>query len=87
MAPHLIAALAIGVAVVTACDVSQKTPQTVTAAPSAVVIPAVPGALVVGREAQIPAEMPFGSGVGATSGERSMRLYGPGVSRKRQTRV
>ena len=87
MAPHLIAALAIGVAVVTACDVSQKTPQTGTVAPSAAVVPAVPGTVVVGRDAQTSPETPFLSGVGATSGERSIRLYGPGVSRKRQTRV
>jgi hypothetical protein len=84
MAPHLIAALAIAVAVATACDVSQKTPQTGTQ--SAVVIPSAPGALVVGREAQIP-DTPFGSPIGATAEERSLRLYGPGVSRKRQTRI
>ena len=87
MAPHLIAALAIGVAVVTACDVSQKTPQTGTVSPSSVAIPAVPGTVAIGREAQLPADTPFGSGVGATAGERSIRLYGPGVSRKRQTRI
>jgi hypothetical protein len=85
MAPHLIAALAIAVALVAACDVSQKTPQTGTR--SAVVIPPAPGALVVGREAQIPADTPFGSAIGATAEERSLRLYGPGVSRKRQTRI
>jgi hypothetical protein len=87
MAPHLIAALAIGVAVVTACDVSQKTPQTGTVAPSTVVVPAMPGAVAVRRDAQTSPDTPFLSGVGATSGERSLRLHGPGVSRKRQTRV
>jgi hypothetical protein len=84
MAPHLIAALAVAAAVIAACDVSQKTPQTV--AQPAVMIPPATGAVVVGREAQ-PLDTPFGSGVGAAAGERSMRLYGPGVSRKRQTRV
>jgi hypothetical protein len=84
MAPHLIAGVAIAVAVIAACDVSQKTPQTMK--PSAVMIPAPTGTVVVGREGQT-AETPFGSAVGAAGGERSIRLYGPGVSHKRQTRV
>ena len=85
MAFAVIAVLAFGVALIGACDVSQKTPQTV--APAAVAGPAAPGAVVVGREARNPADMPHGSGVGATVGDRSMRLYGPGVSRKLQTRI
>ncbi|HZN23727.1 MAG TPA: hypothetical protein VFB75_05850 [Burkholderiales bacterium] len=85
MASPVIAALALGVALIGACDVSQKTPQTV--APAAGAGPAVPGAVVVGREARNPADMPHGSGVGTTVGDRSMRLYGPGLSRKLQTRI
>jgi hypothetical protein len=84
MASPFVAALAIGAALITACDVSQKTPQT-GSAPS-VTAPAVgiAGPVTVGRDLQVPgaAMTP-----GATVGERSIRLYGPGVSRKRQTRV
>ena len=38
-------------------------------------------------DAESVAETPWRAGVGATTGERSLRLYGPGVSRKRQIRV
>jgi hypothetical protein len=56
------------------CDVSQKTPQTGSLpAPSAVARPAAGSAA-----APVPE---------TATGEKSIRLFGPGVSRKRQTRV
>jgi hypothetical protein len=86
MASPVIVALAVGAVLITACDVSQKTPQT-----SAVTVPAtmkspLGAAAPVGADVQQRADMPAGFGAIAT-GEKSIRLYGPGVSRKRQTRV
>ena len=86
MASRFIAALVFGVAAVAACDLSQKTPETVT--PVTVFNPIGPAATVpIGRDVQPGAETPLPDGVGASVGERSIRLYGPGVSRKRQTRI
>jgi hypothetical protein len=86
MATRFIAALAFGVAAVAACDVSQKTPQTVV--PAVVLSPLAPaGTVAIGRDAQSTTDSPSHARTGATIGERSLRLYGPGVSRKRQTRV
>ena len=56
------------------CDVSQKTPQTGS-------LPA-PGAIA--RPAADTAAAPVPE---AATGEKSIRLFGPGVSLKRQTRV
>ena len=56
------------------CDVSQKTPQTGS-------LPA-PGAVARPAAANAAASLPE-----AATGEKSIRLFGPGVSRKRQTRV
>jgi hypothetical protein len=70
-----------------ACDLSQKTPETLTlragAAQQQFAVPIAPS---LGLQA--PTETQSGV-VPETSagGERSIRLYGPGVSRKRQTRV
>jgi hypothetical protein len=84
MATRFIAAVAFGVAAIAVCDVSQKTPQT--GAPAAVFNSVGPaGTVVIGRDVQSAADTPLHAG--ATSGERSIRLYGPGVTRKRQTRV
>ena len=56
------------------CDVSQKMPQTGSLpAPGAVARPAADSG---------PAALPE-----ATLGEKSIRLFGPGINRKRQTRV
>ena len=70
----------------TACDVSQDAPQTIRAAlpRDAGVTPAAPT-----RIDSLPASATGGNGGGTGTGasERSIRLYGPGVSRKRQTRV
>jgi hypothetical protein len=74
-----------------ACDVSQrphtKTVRTgstsVSAMPQQGSSPGVPG---IGSPA--PAEPHGGAAMGTeVGGERSLRLYGPGVSRKKQTRV
>jgi hypothetical protein len=76
-----------------ACDLSQKKPETIRASlphgstqtvPSALAVPLPPGpanvhAPGVGRGGP--------TGVEHGAGEGSIRLYGPGVSRKRQTRV
>lgn len=86
MATRFIAAVAFGIAAIAACDVSQKTPQTGSPAPAfSAAGPA--GTVAIGREAQSVADTPLHAGTGAAIGERSIRLYGPGVSRKRQTRV
>jgi hypothetical protein len=86
MATRFIAALAFGIAAIGACDVSQKTPQTGSPPPAFNAVgPA--GTVAIGRDAQSVAETPLHAGAGAAVGERSIRLYGPGVSRKRQTRV
>ena len=86
MATRFIAALAFGVAAIAACDVSQKTPQT--ESPAAAFNPVAPaGTVVIGGDTRSVADSPLRAGTGATIGERSIRLYGPGVSRKRQTRV
>ena len=53
---------------ITACDVSQKLPQT-DSLPTTTAIVKPPGASA------------------DAAGEKSIRLFGPGVSRKRQTRV
>ena len=54
----------------TACDVSQKTPQTDT----------LPATTALGKHGARPSSP-------AAAGEKSIRLFGPGVSRKRQTHV
>ena len=71
----VLAAVALGL---TACDLSQKKPETTTAVRAAHVS-ATPAAPAM----QAPARSP-GDSAGS---ERSVRLYGPGVSRKRQTRI
>jgi hypothetical protein len=67
-----------------ACDLSQTKPETMRTALSRVF---APGAAEVRRA---PAEAERDSAaprLGITTTDRSIRLYGPGVSRKRQTRV
>ena len=80
-----IAALAL-----TACDLSQKKPETLKTSmqPEARAVAAPPVSSVPAGAADIQ-DPAAGAGAGAetTAGERSIRLYGPGVSRKRQIRV
>ena len=75
-------AAAVGAALMAACDVSQKTPQT--APPGADSVGrVVPGGTVnVAREGPGAAAAPA-----AAAGEKSMRLQGRGVNRARQIRV
>ena len=77
-----------------ACDLSQKKPETRKASlPDAQAVAAPPGSLDLAVPQ--PAAVVQAPGVGPRSragaetsaGERSIRLYGPGVSRKRQIRV
>ena len=81
----LVAAVALGLA---ACDLSQKKPETLPAMIAAgAVANSAPlntragaaGMQTPGREGTASAE--------SAGNERSVRLYGPGVSRKRQTRI
>ena len=60
----------------TACDESQKTPQTDTL-PTTTAITRPAGSGQAGAGLSSP----------ETAGEKSIRLFGPGVSRKRQTHV
>ena len=83
MAPRLLTALAVGAALIAACDVSQKTPQTgffTAVRNSAAAGETIPAA----REVHMRAIGPAGAVV---TGDESIRLQGPGVSRKRQIRV
>jgi len=60
----------------TACDISQKTPQTGSfPTTTAIARPAATGPATAAEPSS------------DTVGEKSIRLFGPGVSRKRQTRV
>ena len=88
MAGRALAVLSLAVLIpLAACDVSQ-TPRTSTVrtgSGAGSVMPqqgSLPGSL--GSSTQAPVES---YGGGATEGERSLRLYGPGVSRKAQTRI
>ena len=74
----------------TACDLTQK-PQTL-ALRAGIPVEVVPqqdvSAPIVPETLQAPGEPYGGAAVGTDVGsERSIRLQGPGVSRKRQTRV
>jgi hypothetical protein len=86
MGSRFIAALVFGVGAIAACDVSQKTPETLT--PVIAFNPIGPaGTVIIGGDAQAGAQTPLRDAVGAAVGERSIRLYGPGVSPKRQIRI
>jgi uncharacterized lipoprotein YajG len=83
MATRTWIAAALGVALVAACDVSQRTPQT---APP---VTESTGGLVPGGTVSVARDA---SGTDAahssmTAGEKSIRLQGPGVNRARQIRV
>jgi hypothetical protein len=87
----------IGIAMLTlaACDLSQKKPETIRAAlPHAAATHTVPQPIGSAPAPSAHADphapgLRAGSATGVETavGERSIRLYGPGVSRKRQTRV
>jgi hypothetical protein len=74
MAHRAIYGMAVAAIFATGCDVSQKMPETRTLpAWSAIARPATDSALPASPQ--------------AAPGEKSIRLFGPGVSRKQQTRV
>ena len=88
MAARVLPVLSLAVLIpLAACDVSQ-TPRTTTVRTGSAAGPVTPqqGSLSgsLGSSIQAPVEA---YGGGATEGERSLRLYGPGVSRKAQTRI
>ena len=72
----------------TACDLSQKEPETLTLRAGAAAHQQFAAPVAPRLGSQAPTEMQGGV-LPETSagGDRSIRLYGPGVSRKRQTRV
>lgn len=72
MAPQALLGAAVVVALTAGCDLSQKKPETASFAPSA----SLPAPQTTGA---LPGE--------AAASEKSIRLFGRGVSRKRQTRV
>lgn len=76
-----------------ACDWSQKKPETLTLRAGSAVMSAAPNAqrsspVQPGIGVPMPGETQSGASRAIEgAGERSLRLYGPGVSRKRQTRI
>ena len=82
MTPKALAGIALSAVLLTACDYSQKKPETgsLADAPSA-------QSGVIGSAAQAPAEAQREPAAGSGAGERSIRLFGRGVSRQRQIRV
>ena len=88
MASRALFTVAVAAALITACDLTQK-PQT--GSSSAAAIKAVPA---VGASPQAPTRaLPAPADTAgvltdeSATGQRSIRLFGPGISRKRQTRV
>ena len=83
----VVAALALGALGLSGCDLSQKKPETQARLLSTGAA-AVAEARVETSGIAIQSAAPeVGASVGSASNERSVRLYGPGVSRKRQTRI
>jgi hypothetical protein len=90
MAPSALPFIAIAALALGACDLSQTKPQTEAALPvRAGATQSIPDALEAARAAVQGPASSRGSATGVESGagERSIRLYGPGVSRKRQIHV
>ena len=83
MRAAIVPVLALLTFAVTGCDMSQKPRTIAVEVRPAVSAPAAPGD-VLGAGSTPAANAAAGR---EASGERSIRLYGPGVSRKRQTRV
>jgi hypothetical protein len=77
----------VGAVLLAACDVSQKLPQTAPSSTPDVATSSAVGAVPVARDVRQPAEMPPGFSGAAAAGGKSIRLHGPGVSRKRQTHI
>lgn len=76
----MIAEARIGISLVlamglTACDPSQKKPEVIDAS------------VVTQRVGETPAAVPAAAESASVREERSVRLFGPGISRQRQTRI
>ena len=83
-----LAGLVLAALLTTACDnVTQKKPETgsTTAGPAPSI--AAPASRIGAGTVQAPANTRNPLGTDAVAGERSIRLFGRGVSRQRQTRV
>ena len=82
MAPTALAGVLLGAVLLTACDYSQKKPETgsPSVAPSA-------RAGMIGSAARAPAEAQRAPAAESGVADRSIRLFGRGVSRHRQIRV
>ena len=88
MAARAGVALVVAALLALGCDISQNKPETSSerVSPAASAVHQTPAAPVLPRSVvENPAEQ-RGNAV-VESGEKSIRLFGPGVSRKRQTRV
>ena len=88
MASRALLSVAVAAALITACDWSQKKPETGSLPAAALMAgPAAGGHPMSGPFLQVPGH-PVGVLTGeSATGEKSIRLFGPGVSRKRQIRV
>ena len=87
MATSALAVIGIAMLTLTACDLSQKKPETIKAAlPHGAASQAAAGTL---DSSSLPPDARGRSATGVENavGGQSIRLYGPGVSRKRQIRV
>jgi hypothetical protein len=88
MAIRTLTGLVLAALLTTACDeLSQKKPETASTTAGPVPALAAPGHPSAGGVVQAPVEARSGSRTDASGGERSIRLFGRGVSRQRQIRV
>ena len=88
MAIRTLAGLVLAALLTTACDdLAQKKPQTTSATAGPARALSAPGHRAAGGVVQAPVEARTDSGADASAGERSIRLFGRGVSRQRQIRV
>ena len=74
--------IAAALALLTACDLSQKKPETVATTVATKRVSDSPGAAI-----DVQAPVPQAANAEGSGSERSVRLYGPGVSRDLQTRI
>ena len=88
MAIRTLAGLVLAALLTSACDdLTQKKPQTTSATVGPVPALSAPGPHSAGGVVHAPVEARTHSGTDASTGERSIRLFGRGVSRQRQIRV
>lgn len=90
MSTQTLFAIAAAFLLAAGCDISQKKPETAAQASVLAIPPSQIGAIQSVRpsSSRNTSEAPVSDLPGtAGAGNRSIRLFGPGVSRKRQTRV